>query len=140
MGLPRLVLRFPIEHGETIKVVTFRTMRDEEWEDENRVLSMWKDDMSMHSSTNRAGAATILRTLWRGPMGGHYPITPYRNISEGKSKCVRGPGAYKHTIQGAGRDCLGRCPSHAERGNGETGDWRAFGVFEEVRRPRRRTS
>ncbi len=48
MGLPGHVLTFPIERGETMKVVAFRKMREGKWDDEEWVLSMRKDDMTVH--------------------------------------------------------------------------------------------
>lgn len=96
------ILTFPIEKGETMNVVAFRTKRDGKWEDEKWVLPM--DHAAMESDYEEWGDSVkkILSLMEKPNVWALFDYPPAKSYYKGKI-CLSGDGAHASTPhQGAG--------------------------------------
>ncbi len=139
-GVHGHVLTFPIEHGECMNVVAFRTKSNGKWENERWVLPMDKEGMENDFANWGESVKKILSLMEKPDVWALFDFPPARTYYKGRT-CLSGDAAHASTPhQGAGAgmaledafimsSLLG-----AVQGEGEIE--KAFDAFDWVRRPR----
>lgn len=139
-GVHGHVLTFPIEHGECMNVVAFRTEPDGRWEDERWVLPMNKKGMEDDFADWGKSVKDILSLMEKPDIWALFDYPPAKTYYKGRT-CLSGDAAHASTPhQGAGAgmaledafimsSLLGAVE---EDGQIE----KAFTAFDKVRRPR----
>ena len=140
LGYHGHILTFPIEKGEVMNVVAFRTKSDGKWEDEKWVLPMRKEDMEGDFKEWGESVKKILRLMEKPDLWALFDHDPADTYCKGRV-CLTGDSAHASTPhQGAGAgmamedayvmsNLLGEI-------KGPEGIEGAFKAFDKVRRPR----
>ncbi|MCJ1253499.1 hypothetical protein MMC24_001311 [Lignoscripta atroalba] len=140
LGYQGHILTFPIEKGEVMNVVAFRTTRDGKWEDEKWVLPMEKEDMRGDFEEWGDSVKKILSLMEKPDVWALFDYPPADTYYKGRI-CLLGDSAHASTPhQGAGAgmamedafilsNLLGSVNSSADIEH-------AFKAFDTVRRPR----
>ncbi|KAK4693668.1 salicylate hydroxylase, partial [Lecanoromycetidae sp. Uapishka_2] len=139
-GLHGHILTFPIEKGETMNVVAFRTKRDGKWEDERWVLPMDREGMESDYEDWGESVKKILSLMEKPDVWALFDYPPAKTYYKGRI-CLSGDGAHASTPhQGAGagmalEDAFVMSSLLGEVDTAE-GIEQAFEAFDAVRRPR----
>lgn len=134
------VLTFPIEKGQTMNVVAFRTKQDGKWENDNWVLPTDRQKMETDFQSWGPSVKNILSLMQKPDLWALFDYPP-ANTYYKRRTCLSGDAAHASTPhQGAGAGMAledAYVLSHLLGAVRESEDVeRAFWAFDKVRRPR----
>lgn len=139
-GLHGHILTFPIEKGERVNVVAFRTKRDGKWDDERWVLPMERAEMDEDFEAWGEIVKKLLSLMESPDVWALFDYPPAKCYNKGRI-CLSGDGAHAstpHQGAGAGMALEDAYIMSSLLGLIEKGEdiEQAFKAFDAVRRPR----